>query len=150
MSLEIVQRSEAPNDAWRNLELHYSARGTGLMLRILHEVNVKTMEPWEDPFKSIMEIDRLAADLDRSGTELRKCVVIVVGLFADYDIECWILENNPTSLERAEIKLVKNPYNRLLRQQQESKALLASNRINTVDRGKIRRPIAVPIRLISG
>ena len=29
MALEIVQRSNAPNDAWRNLESHYRAKGTG-------------------------------------------------------------------------------------------------------------------------
>ena len=28
MALKIVQRSEAPNDAWRNLESHYIAEGT--------------------------------------------------------------------------------------------------------------------------
>ena len=27
MALEIVQRSEVPKDAWRNLELHYRAKG---------------------------------------------------------------------------------------------------------------------------
>ena len=28
MALEIVQRSDAPNDAWRNLEFHYREKGT--------------------------------------------------------------------------------------------------------------------------
>ena len=48
------------------------------------------MQPGEDPFKFMMETDRLAADLhrlgDRSVTELRKCVVIVAGLSTDYEI----------------------------------------------------------------
>ena len=49
------------------------------------------MEPGEDPFKFMMEIERLAVDLHRLGnryvTKLRKCVIIVAGLSADYDIE---------------------------------------------------------------
>ena len=73
----------------------------------------------------MMEIDRLAADLhrlgDRSVTELRKCVIIVARLSADYGIEVRLLENNPTGLERAEIeRVVGNQYNGLLRQQQDS------------------------------
>ena len=84
MALEIVQRSNAPNDAWRNLELHYRAKGTREILRLSHEMNEKTMEPGGDPFKFMMEVDRLAADLhrlgDKSVTELRKCVIIVVQL----------------------------------------------------------------------
>ena len=45
------------------------------------------MEPGGDPFKFMMKIDRLAADLHRLGhksvTELRKCVITVAGLSAD-------------------------------------------------------------------
>ena len=91
MALDIVQCSEAPNDAWRNFESHYRAKGTREILRLSHEVNGKTMQPGEDPFQFTMKIDRLAADLhrvgDRSVTELRKCVIIVAGLFANYEIE---------------------------------------------------------------
>ena len=36
MALEIAQRSNAPNDAWRNLELHYRAKGTREILRLSH------------------------------------------------------------------------------------------------------------------
>ena len=56
------------------------------------------MEPGGDPLKLMMEVDRLAADLhrlgDKSATELRKCVIIVSGLSADFEMECRILENN--------------------------------------------------------
>ena len=45
MVLEIVQCSNAPNDAWRNLESHYRAKGTREILRLSHEINGKTMEP---------------------------------------------------------------------------------------------------------
>ena len=67
------------------------------------------MEPGGDPFKFMMiEVDRLAADLhrlgDKSVTELRKCVLIVSVLSADFEMECRILENNPASLNRAEIE----------------------------------------------
>ena len=76
MALETVQRSNVPNDAWRNLESHYKAKGAREILRLSHEINGKTMEPGGDPFKFMMEIDRLAADLhrlgDKSVTELRK------------------------------------------------------------------------------
>ena len=76
MVLEIVQRSNAPNDAWRNLESNYRAKVTREILRLSHEINEKTMEPGGIPFKFMMEIDRLAADLhrlgDKSVTELRK------------------------------------------------------------------------------
>ena len=68
MALEIVQRSNAPNDAWRNLESHYRANGTTEKLCLSHEINGKTMEPGGDPFKFMMEIDRLAAELPRLGT----------------------------------------------------------------------------------
>ena len=57
------------------------------------------MEPGGDSFKFMMEIDRLAADLRRLGdkpvTELRKCVIIVSGLSAAFEMECRMLENNP-------------------------------------------------------
>ena len=127
MTLEIVQRSDAPNDAWRNLEFHYRAKGTREILRLSHEINGKIMEPGSDPFKFMMELDRLAADLhrlgDKSVTELRKCVIIVFRLSADFEMECRILENNSAGLNRAEIeRVVGNQYNRLLRQQQDSKA----------------------------
>ena len=105
------------------------------------------MEPGDDPFKFMMEIDRLAADLhrlgDKSVTELRKCVVIVSGLSADFEMECRMLENNPAGLNRAEIeRVVGNQYNILLRQQQDSKALSASKGTVTANRGKgkNRRP----------
>ena len=128
MALEIVQRSNAPNDAWRNLESHYRAKGTREIRRLSHEINGKTMEPGGDPFKFMMEVDRLSADLhrlgDKSVTELRKCVIIVSVLSTDFEMECRILENNPAGLNRAEIeRVVGNQYNRLLRQQQDSKAL---------------------------
>ena len=86
------------------------------------------MEPGGDPLKFMMEADRLAADLhrlgDKSVTELRKCVIIVSGLSADFEMECRILENNRAGFNRAEIeRVVGNQYKRLLRQQQESKTL---------------------------
>ena len=141
MTLEIVQRSNTPNDAWRNLEPHYRAKGTREILRLSHEINGKTMEPGGDPFKFTMEIDRLAADLhclgDKSVTELRKCVIIVSGLPADFEMECRMLENNPAGPNRVEIEgVVGNQYNRLLRQQQDSKALLASEGAVSANRGK--------------
>ena len=147
MTLEIVQRSNAPNDEWKNLESHYRAKGTKKILRLSHEINGKTMEPGGDPFKFMMEIDRLAADLHRSGdkpvTELRKCVIIVSGLSADFEMECRMLESNPAGLNRAEIeRVVGNHYNRLLRQQQDSKALSAPKGTLMANRGKgkNRRP----------
>ena len=144
MGLEIVQRSKAPNDAWQNLEAHYKANGKREILRLSHEVNGKTIEAREDPFKFKMETGRLAADLHRTGdrsiTELRKCVIIVAGLSADYEIECLMLENNPTGLERAKMeRVVGNQYNRFLRQQRDSKALSASKGTTSADRGKKTR-----------
>ena len=99
------------------------------------------MEPGCDPFKFMMEIDRLAADLhhlgDKSVTELRKCVIIVSGLSAYFEMECRMLKNNPAGLNRAEIeRVVGNQSNRLLRQQQDSKALSASKGTVTANRGK--------------
>ena len=80
---------------------------------------------------------------NKSITELRKCVIIVSGLSADFEMEWRILENNPAGLNRAEIeRVVGIQYNRLLRQQQDSKALSASNGTVTANRGKgkNRRP----------
>ena len=146
MALEIVQRCQAPNEAWRNLELHYRAKGTREILRLSYEINGKTMEPGSDPFKFMMEVDKLAGDLhrlgDKSVTELRKCVIIVSGLSADFEMECRMLENNPDGLNRGEIeRVVGNQYNRLLKQQQDSKALSASRGTVTANRenGKNRR-----------
>ena len=142
MALEIVQRSDAPNDAWINIEFHYyRTKGTGEILP--HEINGKTMEPGSDPFKFMMEVDSLAADLhglgDKSVTEVRKCVIIVSGLSADFEMECRILENNPAGLNRAEIeRVVRNQHYRLLRQQRDSKALSASKGTVTENRGKRR------------
>ena len=91
-ALEIVQRSNASNDAWRNLESHYRAKRTRKTLRLSHEISRKTMEPDGEPFKFMMEIDRLAAYLhrlgDKSVAELRKCVIIVSGLSVDFEMEC--------------------------------------------------------------
>ena len=146
MTLEIVQHSDAPNEAWRNLEFHYRAKGTREILRLSHEIDGKTMEPGSDQFKFMMEVDRLAVDLHRLGgksvTELRKCVIIVSGLSVDFEMECRILENNPAGLNRAEIeRVVGNHYNIHLRQQQDSKALSASKGTVTVnhEKGKNRR-----------
>ena len=145
MALEIVQRSNAPNDAWRNLKSHYRAKGTRDILRLSYEIN--RLAAGGDPFKFMMEIDRLAADLHRLGdksiTELRKCVIIVSGLSADFEMECRMPENNPAGLDRAEIeRVVGSQYNRLLRQQHNSKALSASKGTVTANRGKgkNRRP----------
>ena len=94
MTLEIVQRNKAPNDAWQNLESR-RAKGTREILYLLHEVHEKTMQTEEEPFQFMMENDRLAADLHRLGersvTELRKCVINVAGLSADYEIEVRML-----------------------------------------------------------
>ena len=144
MAFENVQRSEAPSNAWQNLESHYRAKGTKETLRLSHEANGKTMQAGENLFQIIMEIDRLAADLHRLGNrsvaKLIKCVIIVAGLSADYNIEVFMLENNPTGLERAEIELVVgNQYNRLLRQQEDSKALSASKGTTTANRGEKNR-----------
>ena len=38
--------------------------------------------------------------------QMRKCVTVVEGLSADYEIGCRMLENNPTGFERAEIERV--------------------------------------------
>ena len=99
------------------------------------------MGPGGDPCKVMMEVDRPAADLhrlgDKSVTELRKWVIMVSGLSADFEMECCILENNPAGLNRAEIKrVVEKQYNILLRQQQDSKALSASKCTVTKNRGK--------------
>ena len=99
------------------------------------------MEPGGDLFKFMMEVDRLAAKLHRLGdkpvTELRKCVIIVSGLSANFEMECRILENNPAGLNRAEIeRVVGNQYSRFLRQQQDSKASSASKGTVTAYRGK--------------
>ena len=68
------------------------------------------MEPGGDPFEFMMKIDRLTADLhrlgDKSVTKLKKCVIIVSGLSADFDMECRMLENSPDVLNRAEIERV--------------------------------------------
>ena len=83
----------------RNLESHYRAKGTREILRLSLEVNAKMMQPGEGPFQFMMEIDRLAADLhrlgDRSVAELRKYVIIVAELYADYEIEVRMLEKQP-------------------------------------------------------
>ena len=99
------------------------------------------MEPSGDPFKFIMEVDRLAADLHRldekSVTQLGKGLIIVSDLCADLEMECRILENNPAGLNRTEIeRVVGNQYNRLLRQQQDSKAFSASKSTVTANSGK--------------
>ena len=94
-AVEIVQRSEASNDAWRNPESHYRAEGTREILRLSLEVGGKAMETGEEPFKLAKETDRLAANIhrlgDRSVTELRKCVIIVARLSADYQMEVYML-----------------------------------------------------------
>ena len=127
IALEIVQRSEAPHDTCQNLKPHYRAKGTREILHLIsHDVNGKTIEPGGDSFKLMMEIGRFAADLRRLGDKSvpgpSKCVIIVVGLSADYKIECRMLENNPADLNKTKIeRVVGNQHNRRLRQQQESK-----------------------------
>ena len=44
LTLKIMQRSQAPNDAWRNLEPHYRAKETRVILRLSHVVNGKMIE----------------------------------------------------------------------------------------------------------
>ena len=51
-----------------------------------------------------------------------------------------MLENNPASLDRAEIeRVVGNQYDRLLMQQNDSKALSASGSTTTMDRGEKKK-----------
>ena len=94
----------------------------------------------------MMEIDWLATGLhklgDRFGTELRKYVIIVTVLSADYEIEVRMLANNSAGLESAEIeRAVRNRYNRLFRRQHDLKALSASGGTTPADCGeKKRRP----------
>ena len=105
------------------------------------------MEKWRNQSRTLssslfnLTDYHVAADLHRLGnrfvTELRGCVIIVAELSADYKKECRMLENSPTDLERAEIKdIVGNQYYRLLRRQQDSKALPASKGTITADRGQ--------------
>ena len=120
IALENVQRSEAPNDAWQKLESRYRAKGTREILRLLQEIHRNTMEPGGGQFKSMMEINRLAANLhrlsDESVTKPRKCVLIVAGLSVDFEKECRMLEYNTAGFKRTEIeRAVENQYNRLLR-----------------------------------
>ena len=62
------------------------------------------------------------------------------GLSADYDIEVQMLENSPSGLDRAEIeRVVGSQYNKLLRQQHDSKALSASGGTTTADGGDKKR-----------
>ena len=63
MPFKIMQRSEAPNNAWRHVKSHYRLKGTRKILRLSHEIVGKTMEPGGYLFKFMMEIDMLAADL---------------------------------------------------------------------------------------
>ena len=69
-------------------------------------------------------------------------MIIVAGLSVDYEIEVQMLENNPSGLDRAEIeRVVGSQYNRLPRQQHDSKSLSVSRSTTTADRGdKKRRP----------
>ena len=83
-----------------------------------------------------MEVDRLAAGLhrldDKSVIELKQYMIIVAGRSAHYKMECRMLGNNLAGLNRAEIeRVVGNQYSRLLRQQQDTKALSASNGTTT-------------------
>ena len=95
----------------------------------------------------MIEIDRLAKELQRVGnktiSEMKQYVVIVVERSADYEMVCHILKNNAAGLSRAEIERgLWNQYNRLFWQQQDSKALPAPKGTTTADRskGKNRRP----------
>ena len=72
------------------------------------------IQPGQDSSQFMMEIDRLAADLHRLGVrslkELRKCVFLVVGLSADYEIKSRMLKNNSTGLNRERFEhVVWNP-----------------------------------------
>ena len=68
------------------------------------------MEPGSGPFKFVIEISRLAADLHRLGDnsviEMKKCVIIVAELSTDYEMSCRMLEINPSGLNRAETERV--------------------------------------------
>ena len=64
-------------------------------------------------------------------------LVFVAELSADYEMECRMLENNSSAgLNRAKIERAAGK--RLLRQQQDSKALSASQGTTKVDRGKVK------------
>ena len=67
-----------------------------------HTRLTESTEPGDNPFKFMMEIDRLAADLHRLGdtsiTKVRKWRDFLAGLSADYKKECRMLENDPTDL----------------------------------------------------
>ena len=102
-SIEIVQRSEAPNNAWRNFESHLRPKRTREILCLSHKISRKTMQPGEESFQFVMETDRLAEDLqrlgDRSVTEVRKCLISVAKFSTDDEIEVRMLNNNPRGHE---------------------------------------------------
>ena len=109
------------------------------------------MQPGEDRFQFIMEVDRLAPDLyrlgDRPVSELRKCVIIVTVLPAGYEIGVRVLENNPAGLERTEIeRVVGNQYIKLFRHQHDSESLSVSGSITTVESRREEEETTQPVR----
>ena len=64
-ALEIVQSTDSPSAAWRELLQRYRACGLKVKSRLMQELNLLKMKLEEDPMKFTMRVNRAARELRR-------------------------------------------------------------------------------------
>ena len=113
-ALKILQSTDSPNAAWRELLQRYPARGLKDKSRLIREFNSLKMELGEGPKKLTTRGDRVAGELRQVGKavdEDDKNLAILNGLRQEYAVEWRMLEgrNNEPTRVRIE-KVILNQY----------------------------------------
>ena len=115
--LEIVQSTDSPSAAWRELLQRYRVCGLKEKSGLMREFNSLTMGLGEDPKKFTVRVDPVARDLQRVGKavdEDDKNLTILNGLAQEYAVERRILEEGDDEPTRVHIeKVILNQYDRL-------------------------------------
>ena len=89
-ALEIVQSTDSPSVAWRELLQRYRACGLKEKSTLMRDFNSLKMELVEDPIKFIMRVDRVARELRQVGKAVDagdKNVAILNGLMKEYTVD---------------------------------------------------------------
>ena len=114
---EIMQSTDSPSVAWRELLQWYRARGLKEKSTLMRDFNSLKMELVEDPIKFTVRVDRVARELRQVGKTVDvgdKNLAILNGLMEEYTVDRRMLGAEDHKRTRAHSEKVNlNRYERL-------------------------------------